>query len=315
MKRMKFIARCSVVLLIVFSMLCGTSAAECGYNRATDSYTIPDTQAPSAPEKLTAAGRTHTTVSLSWTASYDNVGTKGYEVYCNEKKLASTSKTYYECKKLTPGASYTFFIKAYDKAGNYSEQSNSISVSTIPDKTAPSSPDRLKASSVTVTEVNLTWSPASDNVTVKGYDIIRDGIKIGTTSKTSYCSKSLFPGKSYTYTVRASDISGNISANSKPLTVATMKDSLPPAAPSGLKVTAVKGSSVSLAWTESTDNSKIAGYQIYCNGIVIATAARDTRVVKSPFGPGTDVFWIKAYDIAGNLSAGSNTVSAATISE
>lgn len=315
MKRMKFIARFSVFLLILFSLLCQTSAAEYGDKQAANSFNAPDTQAPSAPGKLTAAGRTYTAISLSWTGSYDNVGIKGYEVYCNEKKIASTSKTYYEYKKLTPGASYTFFIKAYDKAGNYSEQSNSISVSTIPDKTAPSPPEGLKASSVTVTEVNLTWSPASDNVAVKGYDIIRDGIKIGTTSKTSYCSKSLFPGKSYTYTVRASDISGNISGNSSPLTVATMKDSQPPSAPLGLKITAVKGSSVSLEWTESTDNSKIAGYQIYCNGIVIATAAKDSRVVKSPFGPGSNEFWIKSYDIAGNLSGSSNTVTAVTTSE
>ena len=150
---------------------------------------------------------------------------------------------------------------------------------------------------------------------VKGYDIIRNGIKIGTTTKTSYLNKSLVPGKKYTYTVRAYDISGNLSDCSTPLEVTTLKDVQIPTAPSELKITAVKGASVSLEWTASTDNSKIAGYQIYCNGIVIATAAGTSRIVKSPFGLGYDEFWIKAYDQAGNLSGNSNTVIAVTSSE
>jgi chitodextrinase len=276
--------------------------------------TISDPQSPSAPEDLTASSATFTSIALTWESSTDNVGIKGYEVYRNDKKVGSTSGTYYECKKLTPGTSYTFYIKAYDKAGNYSSQSNHVSANTISDKTAPSIPGGLKTSSVTVTEVNLTWTPSSDNVKVKGYDIFRDGIKIGTTSKTSYCNKSLIPGKSYTYKVRASDISGNLSGNSSSLNVTTSKDLQAPTAPSELKVSAINGSSVSLKWTASTDNAKVAGYQIYCNGIVITNAVRTSRIVKSPFGLGLDVYWLKAYDQAGNLSGSSNTVTAITLS-
>lgn len=282
---------------------------------AVNAVTISDTQNPSAPGDLTATSLTYTTASLTWKPSTDNVGVKGYEIYCNGKKIASVSAAFYECKRLTPGATYTFYIKAYDKAGNYSAQSNLITTATSADKAAPSTPDELKASSVTLTEVNLTWEPASDNVSVKGYDILRDGVKIGSTTKTSYCNKSLIPGKSYTYTVRASDASGNLSGSSQSLEVTTLKDTQPPTAPTGLKVTDIKGSSVYLAWTASKDNAKIAGYQIYCNGLVISTAARTSRVVKSPFGMGSDVFWIKAYDQAGNLSGSSNTVSAVTLSD
>jgi hypothetical protein len=48
---------------------------------------------------------------------------------------------------------------------------------------------------------------------------------------------------------------------------------------------------------------------------VISTAAGTSRIVKSPFNLGSDVYYIKAYDIAGNLSAGSNTVTAVIASE
>ncbi|HYF84254.1 MAG TPA: fibronectin type III domain-containing protein [Clostridia bacterium] len=280
---------------------------------ALSTTTISDSQSPSAPGDLAAPSSTFTSISLTWESSTDNVGIKGYEVYRNEKKVASTSAAYYECKRLTPGTAYTFYIKAHDKAGNYSSQSNRVSANTVSDKAAPSQPSGLEASSVTVTEVNLTWSPSSDNVKVKGYDIFRDGVKIGTTSKTGYLNKSLIPGKSYTYMVRASDISGNLSGNSSPLKVTTSKDLQAPAAPAELKVTAVNGSSVSLAWTAATDNAKVAGYQIYCNGIVITTAVRTSRIVKSPFGLGLDVYWVKAFDQVGNLSGSSNTVTAITL--
>lgn len=92
--------------------------------------------------------------------------------------------------------------------------------------------------------------------------------------------------------------------------MSTAKDSQAPTAPTELKITAIKEASVSLEWIASTDNSKIAGYQIYCNGIVIATASGTSRIVKSPFSLGSDVYFIKAYDIAGNLYAGSNAVTA-----
>jgi chitodextrinase len=274
--------------------------------------TLSDPQSPSAPEDLKSSAVTFTSVSLNWKPSTDNVGIKGYELYCNDKKVASTTAVFYEYKKLTPGIAYTIYIKAYDKAGNYSSKSNSVSVNTASDITAPAPPTGLKASSIAVSDVNLSWSPASDNVGVKGYDIIRDGVKVGTSSKTSYCSKGLFPGKSYTYTVRASDISGNLSNSSSPLKVNTSKDSQTPAPPSNLKVTAANGASVSLSWTASTDNGKIAGYQIYCNGIVITTSISTSRIVKNPFGPGLYEFWVKAYDQSGNLSGSSNTVAATT---
>lgn len=277
--------------------------------------TLSDLQSPSTPKSLRATAATFNTISIAWEPSADDVGIKDYEIYCNGKKIASPAATYYECKRLKPGTSYTFYIKACDKAGNYSAESNRISAGTTPDNAAPSIPAELRTSSVTVTEVNLAWQPALDNVKVKGYDILRDGVKIATTSKTSYCNKNLTPGKNYAYSVRASDTSGNISKSSKALNVTTLKDSQPPAAPTKLRVTDIKGSNIYLEWTASTDNAKVTGYQIYCNGIVIATAARTSRVVKSPFGLGVDMYWIKAYDQSGNLSPSSNIISAVTFSK
>lgn len=315
MKINKFISKCGAIMLIIILILFQSVTAEYRYNKAVGIFTSPDTQAPTAPSDLKAASVSFTSVVLTWRPSADNTGVKGYEVYCNGKKVASTSAAAYEYKKLSPGAAYLFYVKAFDSAGNYSVQSSTISVNTLTDNAAPSTPIGLKISSVSETQVNLIWAPSSDNVSIRGYDILRNGIKIGTTSKTSYSSKSLTPNKSYKYSVRCSDVSGNLSACSAPLTVTTKKDSQAPSAPAELKITSIKGSSVSLEWIASTDNSKIAGYQIYCNGVVISTAAGTSRIVKSPFDLDYDTYFIKAYDIAGNLSACSNIVTAVAASE
>jgi chitodextrinase len=274
--------------------------------------TISDVHPPKAPAALRASSSTCTSVTLTWEPSTDDTGVKGYEIYRNGSKIASTSATSYVRKGLTPGQSYSFHVRAYDIAGNYSEQSNGVFAATTPDTTAPSSPAGLKASSVAETEVSLTWTASSDNVKVKGYEIFCDGAIIGTTSKTSYTRKSLIPGKSYVYTVRALDLVGNKSAHSAPLKVTTSKDVQAPTAPTGLKVKSVNGSSVSLTWSPSTDNTKIQGYDIYCNGIKIATTTRTSRTVKNPTGLGVGVFWVKAYDLGNNWSASSNFVTVIT---
>lgn len=279
-------------------------------SQAISISTENDTKAPSSPGDLKASGSGFTTATLSWKPSTDNVGLKGYEIYCNDKKVASTSASFYEYKKLTPGISYSFYVQSCDKAGNYSDKSNQVTIVAPADKTPPDPPTDLKTSSAAASEATLAWSPSSDNVQVKGYDIIRDGIKIGTTTKTSYLSKGLFPGKSYTYTIRAYDLSGNLSESCKPLKVNTLKDIQAPTAPSDLKIASMDGASASLSWTAASDNGRIAGYQIYCGDIVIATSNTASRVTKIPFGPGQFELWVKAFDQSGNLSENSNTVTA-----
>jgi len=82
----------------------------------------------------------------------------------------------------------------------------SVSRDTIP----PSVPSNPLVSSVQIT---LAWTASTDNVGVAGYDIYRNGTKIGTSTTNSYVDAGLSPG-SYTYTVDAYDAAGNVSARS-----------------------------------------------------------------------------------------------------
>jgi hypothetical protein len=96
-------------------------------------------------------------------------------------------------------------------------------------------------------------------------------------------------------------------------------DTIPPTTPSGLTATAASASQINLAWTASTDDVAVTGYQIErCQGAgcttftqiatTTATSYGDTGLASStPYS-----YRVRATDAAGNLSAYSNIASATT---
>lgn len=98
---------------------------------------VGDTTAPSAPTNLTASGTTAVSTNLSWTASTDNVGVTGYDVYSGATLLGNTANTTASITGLTASTTYTFSVKAKDAAGNASASSNVLSVTTRTTTTPP----------------------------------------------------------------------------------------------------------------------------------------------------------------------------------
>lgn len=89
-----------------------------------------DTVAPTAPTSLAASGTTGTTTNLSWTASTDNVGVTGYDIYQGTTLKGSSTTTNYTVTGLTALTVYSFSVKAKDAAGNVSAASNTVNVTT-----------------------------------------------------------------------------------------------------------------------------------------------------------------------------------------
>lgn len=96
-----------------------------------------DTTAPSAPSNLAASGITSVATTLSWTASTDNVGVTGYDVYSGSSLLGNTASTSASITGLTASTTYSFSVKAKDAAGNASASSNVLSVTTGTTTTPP----------------------------------------------------------------------------------------------------------------------------------------------------------------------------------
>jgi hypothetical protein len=89
-----------------------------------------DAQVPTTPTNLTASATTATTTNLTWTASTDNEGVTGYDIYQNGVFLKNVTATTASITGLTALNTYTFTVKAKDAAGNSSVASNICSVTT-----------------------------------------------------------------------------------------------------------------------------------------------------------------------------------------
>ena len=193
-----------------------------------------DTQAPTAPT-LTTSNITTSTVDLSWSGATDNVAVTGYDVYKDGILLTSVTGTTYQATGLTLGTTYSFTIKAKDAAGNVSIDSNAASV-TPTDTIAPTAPT-LTASNTTATTVDLSWTAATDNVAVTGYDVYKDGILLISTITTTYQATGLTSGTTYNFTVRAKDAAGNVSVDSNTATITTLNQTVTYCASKGTTVT------------------------------------------------------------------------------
>ncbi|SDX64155.1 Por secretion system C-terminal sorting domain-containing protein [Lutibacter oricola] len=191
-------------------------------NTETITTDAPDTQAPTAPS-LIASNITQNSVDLSWSGSTDNVGVTEYDVYQNGILVISTSNTTYQANGLTAGTTYNFTVRAKDAAGNISGDSNTETVTTeAPDSQAPTAPS-LIANNETSNSIDLSWSGATDNVGVTGYDVYQDGSLLTSTTSTTYQVTGLAANTTYSFTVRAKDAEGNTSADSNTATATTLE--------------------------------------------------------------------------------------------
>jgi hypothetical protein len=81
-------------------------------------------------------------------------------------------------------------------------------------------PGNLAADSPSGQEVDLSWTPSTDEVGVVGYDVYRNGSPLASTGPvSSYVDTSVVQGATYTYTVKAFDAVGNVSGASNGLKV------------------------------------------------------------------------------------------------
>ncbi len=195
---------------------------------------------------------------------------------------------------------------------------------STPDTVAPSVPGGLAAGMTTTTSILLTWNASSDNAGgsgVAGYDVYRGTTLVGTATATSFEVTGLQPDTQYSFTVRAKDRAGNVSAASAVLTARTKAgtpppvDTVAPSVPTGLAAGATTTDSIPLSWNASTDNaggSGVAGYEVYRGAALVATVP-GTSYTATGLAAGTSYsFTVKARDVAGNVSASSAAVSAST---
>lgn len=91
----------------------------------------PENVPPTTPGNLSVLSVTDTTVTISWSASSDNVAVTNYRVLRNGVQIATPPSTTYTDSGLSPLSSYTYQVCAEDPAGNISPLSNTVMATTI----------------------------------------------------------------------------------------------------------------------------------------------------------------------------------------
>src|SRR3989344_3657659 len=163
-------------------------------------------------------------INLSWTASTDNIGVAGYRVYRNGIQVATASGTFYSDTGLTPSTAYSYYVIAYDAAGNLSPQSNTASATT--------------SSSISAA---LTATAATN------FTVLISGLTNGST---------------YTYFVKCRDASNNTSGDF-PLSFSVdspMVDTAPPVISGGQPSGALSANTVSVTMSVRTNEPAYCNY-------------------------------------------------------
>ena len=150
-------------------------------------------------------------------------------------------------QNLEEGQTYYSAARAIDTSNNKSGYSAEV-VYTVPilDLTAPSTPTSIQATTISTSQINLSWNASSDNIGVTGYRIYRDSTQIATAFNTAYQDTGLSSSTTYAYTVSAYDAAGNESEQSSASSTTTNINQ-PPVLNTIANITVNEGATVALS--------------------------------------------------------------------
>ena len=206
---------------------------------------VVDSTRPSTPSGLYVVGPvTPTVFTLAWSPS-DDYGGSGVVRYEISRDTINIGPSYGLSAAINNGiaasTTYAMRVQAIDAAGNASDWSAPLSVTT-PEGTPPDVPTGLAiVGAVSYYDFTLSWNASSDHggSGVVRYDISRDDVGIGPSYTTSSpINNGIQPNRSYAMRVRAVDAAGNASAWSTAYYVTTL----------GLP----QNISISLSWPSTT---------------------------------------------------------------
>jgi hypothetical protein len=188
-----------------------------------------------APGNFNGALTSLTTVRLTWSDASSSEG--GFEIWRRNavgsaytkwemRVLTKPNETVFTDSGLQPSTKYHYKIRAVSNSArsNYTPSSSSafLIINTGTDTSPPTAPQYLTAKTIAIGTVQLAWKASSDNGGIKQYKIYYDGKIVNTNStKLEYTISNLSLNENYSFTVRAEDFSGNLSANSNAASTST----------------------------------------------------------------------------------------------
>jgi predicted esterase len=191
----------------------------------SDTFYVAPNSGPNPPDpasNVTGYAVSQTSVQLNWSNNLHPVQNEtAFEIY----RSTSTSGPY-QLVGITPADSlgfvdmnlsantqYYYIVRAVDSS-SAAAVSNAASVLTLVDKDAPTAPGNLTVVTTTSSSVTLSWNASKDNASVKNYSVYVNGIKSYITTDTTFTAYNLTHGQIYSFVVKATDPTGNVSVAS-----------------------------------------------------------------------------------------------------
>ena len=167
-------------------------------------------------------------VNLSWTAATDDFGVACVRVErcqgagCSSFVAVTTVTTLaWSDTGRSPATSYSYRVRARDTAGqvgSYSGIATAVTQAAVDNP--PSAPSGLSAAASGSSQVNLSWTAATDDFGVASYEVQRcqgagcsGFVQVATTGSTSLADTGLQASTSYSYRVRARDTAAQAGAS------------------------------------------------------------------------------------------------------
>jgi hypothetical protein len=183
------------------------------------------------------------------------------------------------------------------------------------DRTPPTRPTNLRATSIKSYRVSLAWNPSTDNSGTFSYRIVvSDGATYTVPQSQTTFNLFVAPIGTYSVYVYAVDGSGNRSLRSNTVSATPPPDTTAPTPPV-VSVVGVNPTEVSIEWTASTDDGPYLFYQVFVNSSSNVDAGQNRFAVIHGLTPETTYqITVKARDLYGapNISAPSNVVTVTT---
>jgi alpha-tubulin suppressor-like RCC1 family protein/fibronectin type 3 domain-containing protein len=262
-----------------------------GDSARTASITVTPIAAPATPSGLSAAAG-NASVSLTWSAlsSTADRPVSGYRVYVDGSgtPYSTTSNSSMTVNGLSNSVSHAFTVTSYNDSYE-SAQSAPVSATPLP---APNTPSGLTATAGNST-VALSWTAPSGGTPVTGYHVYQDNVLVASVGTTSYTARFLTNNVTYSFQVSAYHTSYGESAR----TATASATPLPaPSPPTGLGGSG-RDTQVLLSWTAASGGTTPTGYDVYRDGVLIATVpAGTTTYTASGLVDGTSYgFAVSAY--------------------
>jgi hypothetical protein len=172
-----------------------------------------DTKITIAPTGVTGKAINSTSVSLQWSPVS---GADGYRIYRNgvAQVVGEAFSNSGQVGGLSPGTTYSFQVAAHTSSGQIGPKSASVRVKTPAVKM--SAPGGLRVTATTASTVTLHWNPVHGSSLYRIYRQDLGNESVGDSRDTTWQSRGLAKGHTYTFRVVAVD---NIGVNGPAATV------------------------------------------------------------------------------------------------